>query len=106
MLDMTPSEIAYCWNLLKLLRRALKREVDFPALIELQTINRCNATCPMCPYPQTIGKQDFYYMSDDLYENILRQLANESSLGFSYSHFKMSRSWTRISSPGQDDSKS
>ncbi len=81
MLDMTPSEIAYCWNLLKLLRRALKREVDFPALIELQTINRCNASCPMCPYPQTIGKQDFYYMSDDLYENILRQLANESSFG-------------------------
>ncbi|MDP2668471.1 MAG: SPASM domain-containing protein [bacterium] len=77
MLNMTRAEAAYCWQLFKALRSQLRTDMDFPAIIELQTMNRCNADCPMCPYPDTIGKQDLCYMSDELFEKIIGQLAGE-----------------------------
>ena len=47
----------------------------FPALIQLQTINACNASCIMCPYP--IYKKEFPRgrMDDALFEKIVAEIA-------------------------------
>lgn len=47
----------------------------FPALIQLQTINACNASCIMCPYP--LFKQEFPRgrMEDALFEKIVAEIA-------------------------------
>jgi radical SAM protein with 4Fe4S-binding SPASM domain len=47
----------------------------FPALIQLQTINACNASCIMCPYP--LFKKEFPRgrMEDALFEKIIAEIA-------------------------------
>jgi radical SAM protein with 4Fe4S-binding SPASM domain len=47
----------------------------FPALIQLQTINACNASCIMCPYP--LFKKHFPRgrMDDELFEKIIGEIA-------------------------------
>src|SRR5687768_9175114 len=47
----------------------------FPALIQLQTINACNASCIMCPYP--LFKKEFPRgrMDDELFEKIVGEIA-------------------------------
>lgn len=56
-------------------RRAL-----FPAVLQVQTVNRCNATCPMCPYPYTIHLQPRQVMPDALFSKIARECAAEPGL--------------------------
>ena len=48
----------------------------FPALIQLQTINACNASCVMCPYP--LFKKEFPRgrMDDELFEKIIAEIAD------------------------------
>lgn len=70
-------EFKYLYSLLRITRSGLRKQPDFPALVELQTVNRCNASCPMCPYPDTIAKQQLSYLSDQNYEEILQQLLRE-----------------------------
>src|SRR5688572_4528894 len=31
-----------------------RRAELFPVVLQVQTINRCNASCQMCPYPYTV----------------------------------------------------
>jgi radical SAM protein with 4Fe4S-binding SPASM domain len=47
----------------------------FPALIQLQTINACNASCVMCPYP--LFKKEFPRgrMDDALFDKIIEEIA-------------------------------
>src|SRR5688500_8480383 len=47
----------------------------FPALIQLQTINACNASCIMCPYP--LFKKQFPRgrMDDALFDKIIEEIA-------------------------------
>jgi radical SAM protein with 4Fe4S-binding SPASM domain len=47
----------------------------FPALIQLQTINACNASCIMCPYP--LFKKEFPRgrMDDALFDKIIAEIA-------------------------------
>ncbi len=42
----------------------------FPEVLQIQTINRCNASCAMCPYPYTIHLQPRVVMDDELYTKI------------------------------------
>ena len=51
------------------------REPLFPAVLQVQTINRCNATCPMCPYPYTTHLQPREVMDDALYSKIVDECA-------------------------------
>ncbi len=55
-----------------------KKEV-FPAVIQVQTINRCNAACRMCPYPYTTHQEEERVMSDQVWEKIIQECAQESS---------------------------
>lgn len=47
----------------------------FPAVIQLQTINACNASCVMCPYP--LFKKEFPRgrMDDALFDKIIAEIA-------------------------------
>ncbi len=47
----------------------------FPAIVQVQTINRCNATCPMCPYPTTVALEPRTVMSDALFAQIAEECA-------------------------------
>jgi radical SAM protein with 4Fe4S-binding SPASM domain len=47
----------------------------FPAVIQLQTINACNASCIMCPYP--LFKKEFPRgrMDDELFDKVIAEIA-------------------------------
>lgn len=53
------------------------RALLFPAVLQVQTINRCNARCGMCPYPYTTHLQPREIMDDALYSKIVRECAAE-----------------------------
>jgi len=73
----------YRWRLYSKLRaanHAWSRERDmarqpFPAVIQLQTINACNAACTMCPYPLYKGKFERGRMDDTLFDRITDEIA-------------------------------
>jgi radical SAM protein with 4Fe4S-binding SPASM domain len=47
----------------------------FPAVVQVQTINRCNASCRMCPYPTTWALEPREVMDDALYSKIAAECA-------------------------------
>jgi len=49
-------------------------------VLQVQTINRCNATCAMCPYPYTIHLQPRQVMDDALFTKIATECAQEPTL--------------------------
>ncbi len=55
----------------------LKTHSDFPAIIYLQTLNRCNYSCHMCPYSKTIKKEQRRKMPMRLFEKIIFELSEE-----------------------------
>ena len=73
----------YRWRLYSRLRaasRAWSPERDmarqpFPAVIQLQTINACNAACTMCPYPLFKGRFTRGRMDDALFEKITSEIS-------------------------------
>jgi radical SAM protein with 4Fe4S-binding SPASM domain len=52
----------------------------FPMVLQVQTINRCNAACEFCPYPYTIHLQEKRVMDDALYSKIVNECVNEPDL--------------------------
>ena len=52
----------------------------FPAVIQVQTINRCNAACKMCPYPYTTAKEEYREMPEELWQKIAEECAGEPQL--------------------------
>lgn len=52
----------------------------FPMILQVQTINRCNAACAFCPYPYTVHLQEKRIMNDDLYTKIVDECVAESDL--------------------------
>lgn len=59
----------YLYNLLK---SGLNN--DFPSMIAIQTINRCNSNCVMCPYSAITAKKKLNLMTFDLFDKILSEL--------------------------------
>lgn len=47
----------------------------FPRVIQLQTINACQAACTMCPYPLFKDIHPRGRMADDLFEKVLDEIA-------------------------------
>lgn len=48
----------------------------FPAVVQVQTINRCNASCRMCPYPTTWALSPREVMDDALFSKIAAECAS------------------------------
>lgn len=72
-------EINYLLTLLRIIRT--RGGNSFPALLEIQTINRCNALCPMCPYSHTIANMPLVKINGKLYSRILNELSKEKAFG-------------------------
>lgn len=47
----------------------------FPRMVQLQTINACNAACTMCPYPLFERVFPRGRMDDDLFERLITEIA-------------------------------
>jgi radical SAM protein with 4Fe4S-binding SPASM domain len=52
----------------------------FPAVVQVQTVNRCNASCAMCPYPYTVHLEPREVMDDALYSRIAAECAADPGL--------------------------
>ena len=50
----------------------------FPVVLQVQTINRCNGKCGMCPYPYTVHLEKREVMDDALYSKIIHECAAET----------------------------
>jgi radical SAM protein with 4Fe4S-binding SPASM domain len=48
----------------------------FPGLVQLQTINACQAACVMCPYPVYSKVFERGRMDDDLFEKVISEIAS------------------------------
>jgi radical SAM protein with 4Fe4S-binding SPASM domain len=63
------------------IRKWMKTRGDlFPLVIQVQTINRCNASCSFCPYPYTVHLQEKRIMDDELYSKIVDECVREPEL--------------------------
>ena len=49
----------------------------FPAVLQVQTINRCNGKCGMCPYPNTVHLQPREVMDDALFSKVVDECVVE-----------------------------
>jgi hypothetical protein len=47
---------------------------DFPSKIQIQTVNRCNYLCPMCPYPELAPETDGAQLSEALYRRLIDEV--------------------------------
>jgi len=56
-----------------------KRDL-FPAVMMVQTINRCNGRCSICPYSYTFHLQEKAVMTDELYQKVINECARENDL--------------------------
>jgi len=56
------------------------RYLPFPGEIQIQTNTACNATCIMCPYPETSKELPNGRMSQELYQQILDECAREKGV--------------------------
>ena len=52
----------------------------FPHVLQVQTINRCNAACQMCPYPYTVHLQPKQVMNDAIFSKIVAECAGHPDL--------------------------
>lgn len=46
----------------------------FPSKIQIQTINRCNYACPMCPYPEVTAQEGRVQLDGDLFRRLIEEV--------------------------------
>ncbi len=61
-------------------RKQMKMRSTGPDTIQIQTIDRCNASCVMCPYSYEEKDGPPSLMDDALYEKILKEIADTGAL--------------------------
>ena len=70
-----------CWMILpNMVKWFETRATLFPAVLQVQTINRCNARCGICPYSYTIHLQQRGVMDHGLYSKIVAECAGKDDL--------------------------
>ena len=71
-------EAAYRIELVRKLRANFRRSRHrgiFPTMIQVQTANRCNGRCTMCPYEATVAQQSKTWMAESLFRSIVTEAA-------------------------------
>ncbi|MCP3102945.1 radical SAM protein [Myxococcus sp. K15C18031901] len=48
--------------------------LGFPSKLQIQTINRCNYTCPMCPYPDVAGGREGISLDTALFRRLIDEV--------------------------------
>lgn len=56
--------------------------LPFPKVLQIQTQSFCNGECTICPYPDLRGKQEQGVMTQELFEKIAHQAAQEPLLSY------------------------
>ncbi len=52
----------------------------FPSIVQVQTINRCNGSCIMCPYPYTVHLEKKALMENITFSKIVEECTREDHL--------------------------
>lgn len=73
------SQIRHFQKFIKIWLR-YKTNHDFPIICQLQTINRCNANCPMCPYAATTAEGALKIMSDRVFKKIINEISQRKEV--------------------------
>ena len=60
--------------------RKYKRSYDFPILFQIQTVNRCNADCQMCPYGATTAQNSLMQMEQKLFKRLIDEIASHDNV--------------------------
>ncbi|MBT3570171.1 MAG: radical SAM protein [Opitutae bacterium] len=60
--------------------RKYKRSYDFPILFQIQTVNRCNADCKMCPYSSTTAQNSLMLMEDKLFNQLINEISGRNEV--------------------------
>lgn len=61
-------------------KQAMKQGALFTQ-VEIETINRCNGTCPFCPINKNADTREYALMSEELFANIIEQLSELNYAG-------------------------
>lgn len=69
-------ELQYKSQMLSMLKTDIRKS-SFPKIVVLQTINRCNCACMMCPYSYTVAKEKETRMPEETFNNLINQLEGE-----------------------------
>jgi radical SAM family protein/iron-sulfur cluster protein len=48
--------------------------LEFPSKLQIQTVNRCNYTCPMCPYPDVTAREAKVALDGDLFRRLIDEV--------------------------------
>ena len=73
------SQIRHFQKFIRIWRR-YKKNHDFPIFLQLQTINRCNANCPMCPYASTTAEGALQLMSTEIFKKIIDEISTRKEV--------------------------
>ena len=60
--------------------RKYKRNYDFPILFQIQTVNRCNADCQMCPYSTTTAQNSLMQMEQKLFKRLIDEIGSRNNV--------------------------
>jgi len=52
-----------------------KKNLKFPLLFQIQTVNRCNTSCQMCPYESTTANEKYNLIEDGLFKKIINEIS-------------------------------
>jgi len=52
-----------------------KKNLKFPLLFQIQTVNRCNTSCQMCPYESTTANEKYNLIEDELFKKIINEIS-------------------------------
>lgn len=58
-----------------------KRGDVYPTYVAIETINRCNGTCPFCPANRNDESRPFAKMQDDVFDSIVNELSSWKGWG-------------------------
>ena len=52
-----------------------KKNLKFPLLFQIQTVNRCNTSCQMCPYESTTAIEKYNLIENKLFKKIINEIS-------------------------------
>jgi radical SAM protein with 4Fe4S-binding SPASM domain len=69
------TQIYHLKKFLILFKKNNKKNLRFPLLFQIQTVNRCNTSCQMCPYESTTANEKYNLMDDKLFQKIIDEIS-------------------------------
>ncbi len=72
-------EIYYYYHCYSFISRGLRQKRNntiYPTIVQVQTLNRCNGRCVMCPYSYTVAQREHCAMSEERYRKIVKEIAS------------------------------